>query len=128
MGVQFINGKYAAYDVVLMGGETTLNVPQKSGKGGRNQHYAALSMLDFSDCPTPWFVASIGTDGTDYIPEVAGAMVDQESLISAKHLGLDIKSYLDNYDSNGLLTKSGHSLVLTGETGTNVGDIMLYMC
>jgi glycerate-2-kinase len=102
----------------LLGGETTLNVPHKSGKGGRNQHYAALSMLEFSDYPIPWLVASIGTDGTDYIPEVAGAMVDQESLISAQHLRLDIKSYLDNYDSNGLLIKSGHSLVLTGETVT----------
>ncbi|AKG53388.1 D-glycerate 2-kinase [Dehalogenimonas sp. WBC-2] len=124
---QFIGGKYAGYDVVLLGGETTLKVSQKAGSGGRNQHYAALSMLAFSDYTTPWLVASIGTDGTDYLPDVAGAIVDQESLISVRRQGLDIKSYLDNFDSNGLMKRIGHSLVFTGETGTNVGDIMLYM-
>jgi glycerate 2-kinase len=122
-----IDGHYKGFDVVLLGGETTPTLPDKAGKGGRNQHYAAVSVLEMRKCRPPWLVASIGTDGSDYMPDVAGAMVDERSLQAASANGIDIKDYVDRFDSNALFKKLGRSLIITGNTGTNVSDVLLYL-
>lgn len=122
-----LSSRYAGYNAIIVGGETTSKLPAAAGKGGRNQHYAATSMLVMKGYTGQWLVASIGTDGSDFLPDVAGAIVDNNSLTSAKARGLDVNSYLYRYDSNTLLNKIGNSLVITGNTGTNVGDVILYL-
>jgi hydroxypyruvate reductase/glycerate 2-kinase len=127
MAVDILNLKYAAYNALLIGGETTPRLPSPAGKGGRNQHYAAISMLAMEEHPGQWLVASISSDGSDFLPDVAGAIVDGNSLAKAKTSGLNVKAYLDRYDSNTLLSQIGNSLVITGDTGTNVGDLIVYL-
>jgi glycerate-2-kinase len=127
MVADMVNGKYRGLDVVLLGGETTPTLPDNAGKGGRNQHYAAVSMLAMQDLACPWVVASVGSDGSDYLPDVAGAIVDNRSLDAAKAAGLDVEDYIERFDSNTLFTRMGRSLVVTGPTGTNVSDIVLYL-
>lgn len=124
---EILSTKYVAYDAILIGGETTPKLPANAGKGGRNQHYAAVSMLAMKQYPGKWVMASMGTDGSDFLPDVAGAMVDNHSLDSAKARGIDIKAYLGRYDSNTLLSRIGSSLIVTGDTGTNVGDVIIYL-
>ncbi len=124
---EILNGKYAGYDMLLLGGETTLKLPQNPGKGGRNQHYAAVSILAMADYEGDWALASVGTDGSDFLPDVAGAIVDNYSLAEVKSKNIDVKYYLDRYDSYNLLKILGNSLVITGDTGTNVGDIIVYV-
>lgn len=124
---EFLSGKYAGYDAILIGGETTPTLPAQHGKGGRNQHFAAVSMLAMEHYRGEWTVASVGTDGSDYMPDVAGAIVDQNTLAAANEKRLDIQDYLARYDSHTLLQKAGRSLIITGHTRTNVGDIILYM-
>lgn len=123
----FIAGKYKGFNVVLIGGETTPRLPENSGRGGRNQHYAAVSMLAMRECPLPWLVASVGTDGSDYLPDVAGAMVDDRSLDMALASGINVEDYIARFDSNTLFQKMGKSLIITGPTGTNVSDVILYL-
>jgi len=120
-------GKYAGHDAILIGGETTPSLPELHGKGGRNQHYAAASMLAMAGYPGEWVVASAGTDGSDFLPEVAGAIVDRNSLSAARAGGVSVQSYLDGYDSNTLFERIGNSLIVTGDTGTNVCDIVVYI-
>ncbi|UCE17207.1 MAG: DUF4147 domain-containing protein [Gemmatimonadota bacterium] len=120
-------GVYEGYDVVLIGGETTPKLPENPGKGGRNQHYAAASLLAMRDYEGDWVVVCVGTDGSDYLPDVAGVIVDKESLVRAKGQNIDVQSYIDRYDSNTLFNKIGASLVRTGNTGTNVGDVIIYI-
>jgi glycerate-2-kinase len=36
-------------------------------------------------------------------------------------------SHLERYDSYNLLRETENSIVITGSTGTNVGDVMLYL-
>lgn len=120
-------GAYEGYDVILIGGETTPRLPENTGKGGRNQHYAATSMLAMRDYEGDWVVVCVGTDGSDFLPDVAGAIVDRESLARAKSLNINIQSYIDQYDSNTLFKKTGESLIQTGNTGTNVGDVIIYI-
>lgn len=124
---EILNMRYAGYNVILIGGETTVTLPASAGRGGRNQHYAAVSMLAMERYPSEWVVASVGTDGSDFLPDVAGAIVDQDCLNRAKVKGINVKSYLERYDSNRLLEQIGGSLVITGDTGTNVGDIIIYL-
>ncbi|MFC1943618.1 glycerate kinase [Chloroflexota bacterium] len=124
---EVLNKRYSEYDIILIGGETTIKLPDRAGKGGRNQHYAAVSMLSLIRYPGEWIVASIGTDGSDFIPEVAGAIVDQNTFNIAQAKNIDVKSYIERYDSNTLLDSIGNSLIITGDTGTNVGDIVIYL-
>ena len=124
---EILNSRYAGHNAIIIGGETTPKLPASAGKGGRNQHYAAVSMLAMTKYPSQWVIASLGTDGSDFLPDVAGAIVDNNSLDNAKAKGIDVKSYLDRYDSNTLLDRIGDSLVITGDTGTNVGDVILYL-
>jgi len=124
---EILGGKYSGYNVVLIGGETTPSLPDNAGRGGRNQHYATITMLVMKEYPREWVVASVGTDGTDFLPDVAGAIVDDKSLGKAMDSGIAVESYVERYDSNTLLQKMGDSLVVTGNTGTNVGDIIVYV-
>ena len=124
---EILKGKYKEYDVILIGGETTPKLPDNSGKGGRNQHYAALSMLALEKYSGQWAAASIGTDGSDFMSDVAGAIVDNNSLAVAEDKKINIKEHLVRFDSNTLLKKIGNSLIITGNTGTNVCDIMVYI-
>ncbi len=118
---------YKPHDAIIMGGETTPVLPDNHGTGGRNQHYAALTMLLLENYPGEWLLASVATDGSDYMPDVAGAIVDRSSLANLKKKNVDIRAYLKRYDSYTLLKETGNSIILTGSTGTNVGDVMLYL-
>ena len=124
---EIIGGKYSDYNVVILGGETTPTLPDDHGKGGRNQHYTAVSMHYMKDYPGEWVVASTGTDGSDYLPNVAGAIVDNRSLEIAVNKGIDVSPYIERFDTNTLFSEIGNSLIITGSTGTNVGDIIVYI-
>ena len=123
---EILKGKYEGHDILLCGGETTVTIPARSGKGGRNQHYAAVSMMAMAAYAGEWLVAALGTDGSDYLPDVAGAIVDRQALETAQEKKLDIDSYVNRYDSYTLLDNIGSSLIITGDTGTNVGDVNVY--
>jgi glycerate-2-kinase len=124
---EILKGKYSGYDMLLIGGETTLTLPDSPGKGGRNQHYAAVSMLSLADYSGEWLVASVATDGSDYLPGVAGAIVDGSSLRSAHEKGLNVNAYIERFDSNSLLAEIGGSLIKMDNSGTNVADVILYI-
>lgn len=124
---EIIEGKYGRADVLLLGGETTPVLPEKHGTGGRNQHFVGVSMYELMDLKGEWVVASLGSDGSDYLPDIAGAIADNTSRQTAHELELDTESYLKRYDSHTLLKSIGRCLIITGETGTNVGDIALYI-
>lgn len=120
-------GYYKGFSVILLGGETTPTLPDNAGKGGRNQHFAAVSMLAMKGLAAPWLVASAGTDGSDYLADIAGAMVDDRSLDNARAAGINVEQYIGQFDSNSLFNKMGRSLIVTGPTGTNVSDVIVYL-
>ena len=119
--------KSKGFDVLILGGETTPTVPKNAGKGGRNQHYIATTLLAMQDYKNEWVVVSAGTDGADYVKGIAGAIIDNNSLENSKIKKIEINKYLKNFDSYTLLKKIGGSLIKTGNTGTNVCDIIVYI-
>jgi hydroxypyruvate reductase/glycerate 2-kinase len=107
---------------LLFGGETTIKV-SGNGAGGRNQHLALLAALLLKD-QKGITLLSAGTDGNDGPTDAAGAVVDTKTYDDAVRAGLDIKNYVNNFDSFHFFEKAGGHVV-TGPTMTNVMDIII---
>jgi len=108
--------------VVLAGGETTVTVIGH-GKGGRNQELALSAALRI-DGLEGVVIASIGTDGVDGPTDAAGALVDGSTLKRAREKGMNPLDYLDNNDSYSFFMNL-NDLIMTGPTGTNIGDLII---
>ncbi|MFH0891206.1 MAG: DUF4147 domain-containing protein [Candidatus Falkowbacteria bacterium] len=122
---EIMSGKYTGYDVLLAGGETALKLPAKHGRGGRNRHLAAVFSVAMEDYSGEWAAAFVSTDGIDYLSNAAGAIVDDGTLGIVRSKKTDIVSYIKKFDTDNLFKRIGNSLVITGPTGTNVGDIFV---
>ncbi len=109
-------------DVLVLRGETTVTV-RGAGSGGRNQEAALAAALALDGTPGIAFLAA-GTDGIDGPTAAAGATVDGTTAATARRAGLDPEAALADNDSAPLLKSVGASLV-TGPTGTNVGDVWI---
>jgi glycerate-2-kinase len=107
--------------VLLWGGETTVKIKGK-GEGGRNLQLAAIALDLVKDDEE---ILSFGSDGHDHGP-YAGAICDtmtKQTIVDAK---LDLKKFRDNNDTQALFEKVGN-YVLTGDTGSNVSDLIIAM-
>lgn len=107
---------------IILGGETTVTLRGR-GRGGRNQEVSLGSVEKIAGLKGV-AVASMGTDGVDGISEAAGAIADETTLSRARRLGLDPAGSLSQNDSYNFFTRIS-DCILTGPTGTNVGDIMI---
>jgi glycerate 2-kinase len=125
--IDAINGYRTSTDIrkpicLLFGGETTVRVSGE-GKGGRNQHLALATAMKLQDISGITFL-SAGTDGNDGNTEMAGAVVDSETIHDALSMNVYPVRYLQEFDSyNFFKTVGGH--VHTGPTMTNVMDIII---
>lgn len=110
-------------DGLVWGGESTVTLPDRPGRGGRNTHLAlaAARLLRADEGLT---ILAAGTDGTDGPTEDAGAIVDAATIERAEISGCDVEGAFREFDSGTALEASG-DLVHTGPTGTNVGDILI---
>lgn len=108
----------------LVGGETTVTV-RGPGKGGRNQELALAAALEIEGEPGV-VVAALGTDGRDGPTDAAGGMVDGRTVARGVARGLAPREALDRNDSHTFLRATG-DLIVTGPTGTNVGDVVLVL-
>jgi len=124
---EIIRGKYKNFNLILIGGETTPQIPKEHGKGGRCQHFSLASLIAFKNYKKRWALISLATDGTDFLEGIAGAIVDNESLKRAREKGLKPESFLQRYDSYNFLKKVGNSIIMTDYTETNVSDVMVYL-
>jgi hydroxypyruvate reductase len=110
-------------DGLVWGGESTVKLPVRHGRGGRNTHLA-LAAARLLRADEKMFVLAAGTDGTDGATADAGAIVDAETVMRAEVGGCDVERAARGFDSGVALEAAG-DLVHTGPTGTNVGDILI---
>src|SRR5262249_40291890 len=112
---------------VIASGETTVHVKGK-GKGGRNQELALAAAIESARLkPRALFaMASLGTDGIDGPTDAAGAIADSTTLDRAAAAGLAPRTFLDDNNAYAFFSKLG-DLIHTGPTGTNVGDLQLFL-
>jgi hydroxypyruvate reductase len=110
---------------VISSGETTVRV-RGPGRGGRNQEFALALIDELEAFGSPWLAASVGTDGIDGPTEAAGASVDAGTRERSRNLGLDTRRFLDANDAYHFF-KPLDALICTGATGTNVGDLQIFL-
>ena len=107
----------------IWGGETTVNLPENAGQGGRNQHLALAAAIEMEGMENTFLLAA-GTDGSDGMTTATGAIVEGLTVKQGLKQKLKAKDYLQKADSNSFLKATG-SLIITGATGTNVMDLVL---
>jgi len=106
--------------VLLAGGETTVDLLQGRGRGGRCLELALSAALELSGGPSIRVLAA-GSDGSDGSAGAAGAFADGTTVARALTHGLDPAKALARHDTRRLFAALG-DLFVTGPTGTNVGD------
>ena len=100
--------------ILLAGGETTVTV-KGEGIGGRNSELVLGALPKLCKGVT---ILSFGTDGVDGNSDAGGAIGDMGSFRS------DAYDFLERNDSASYFGRDD-SLIVTGPTGTNVGDIVI---
>ncbi|HET6675856.1 MAG TPA: glycerate kinase [Nitrospiraceae bacterium] len=109
---------------LLAGGELTVTVSGK-GRGGRAQEFALAAAGEIAGLKDVW-IAGFATDGSDGPTDVAGAVVNGNTVAVAKRKGLDATlALLQNDAYTFFQTAGGH--ITTGPTGTNVNDLYLLL-
>lgn len=106
--------------VIISGGETTVTVTNKAGRGGRNLEYLLGLAIALNGEPGI-FAISCDTDGIDGTDDAAGATIAPDTLARAQAAGLVPAEYLASNNAYSFFEKLG-DLVITGPTLTNVND------
>ncbi|MGE5863456.1 MAG: glycerate kinase type-2 family protein [Rhizobacter sp.] len=106
--------------VVLSGGETTVTVKARGGRGGRATEFLLGSAIALQGQPGVYVLAA-DTDGIDGIEDNAGAIVTPDTLARAAAAGLKADEHLDRNDAYNFFKPLG-DLVVPGPTFTNVND------
>lgn len=112
-----------AKGVYIWGGEPTIVLPDRPGRGGRNQHLA-LAMAEALSSHEKVSILVCGTDGTDGPTNDAGGLVSSATSMAAIQANVNIDDYLQVADAGSCLEKL-NCLVTTGPTGTNVMDLAI---
>ena len=106
--------------VILSGGETTVTVQAKGGRGGRATEFLLGCAITLQGEPGVHVLAA-DTDGIDGVEDNAGAIVTPSTLARAAALGLKAPDFLDRNDASNFFKPLG-DLVVPGPTFTNVND------
>ena len=106
--------------VLISGGETTVTVRAKGGRGGRNAEY----LLGFAEACAGWdnfYALAADTDGIDGTEDNAGVVWSAAIAKKAAAKNLNASAYLDNNDAWSFFS-GADATVTTGPTHTNVND------
>jgi glycerate-2-kinase len=106
---------------VIGGGETTVKIDGTAGEGGPNQEFS-LAAAPGLDRIGKVVIIGLDSDGTDGPTDVAGGIVDNQTLARANDRGMALFEALARHDVTPALKKLGDEIE-TGATGTNVNDL-----
>jgi len=107
--------------VLVSGGEMTVTIDEEFGEGGPNQEFVLGAALKI-DKSNQIVVVSLDTDGTDGPTNIAGGIVDGQTLQRARMAEIDIFAQLRRHNASYVLKKLDDA-IFTGPTGTNVMNL-----
>lgn len=110
---------------IIAGGETTIVLGKKPGKGGRNMEAVLSVVLKFKSQISNMVVISFASDGRDNT-EAAGAIGDILTIDKAKKLKLNFEKYLGTHNTFKFFKKTG-DLIFADKKTFNVSDLMLIL-
>lgn len=108
--------------ILLAGGETTVRVLNKSGRGGRNQELV-LAALPYIDEKTT--IVSFDSDGWDNSP-FTGAIGDLLTVQKAKEMNINPETFSQENNSFLFFEKTGDGII-TDRLPSNVSDLMIVL-
>lgn len=111
--------------VLLSGGETTVTLRGKGGRGGRNTEFLLSFSQAVEGCDRIAALAA-DTDGIDGSESNAGAFADGDSCRRMRDAGIDPAASLRENDAWGAFHAAG-DLFEPGPTGTNVNDFRVIL-
>lgn len=111
--------------LLLSGGETTVSVRNRAGRGGRNSEFMlAFALAIEGVAGIDAFAAD--TDGVDGSEDNAGAFADASTATRMRAAGIDPVAALARNDAWGAF-EAVAGLFVTGPTGTNVNDLRMVL-
>jgi glycerate-2-kinase len=116
------SSELAHESVGIYAGETTVTVTGE-GSGGRNQELALAASIELAG-RDDLILLALDTDGIDGTGGVAGSFADGTAVERGRSHGLEATEFLKRNDAHPFLDAIGDT-VITGPTGTNVGDLVL---
>lgn len=114
-----------ARHAIISGGELTVEVKNRAGRGGPNLEYLTALMSAIPD-EQRFAAIACDSDGIDGTEDNAGGYIDNTSLARAKVAGLSPEEFRTRNDTYPLFEALG-DLIKTGPTGTNVNDIRIIL-
>lgn len=111
---------FAAPLVMLSGGETTVTIRGKGGRGGRNSEFLLSFAMELDGVPGVTALAA-DTDGIDGSEDNAGAFADGGTVAAMRGAGVDPAQALAGNDAYTAFDAVGE-IFAPGPTGTNVND------
>ena len=111
---------FARPALLLSGGETTVTIRDRGGKGGRNSEFL-LSLALGIDGIAGVHAFAADTDGIDGSEDNAGAFADFSTVARMRAAGFDPRAMLAGHDAWNAFHAIG-DLFVPGPTGTNVND------
>ncbi len=114
------NRPFTAPVLILSGGETTVTITGKGGKGGRNSEFL-LSFAHALNGVTGVTALAADTDGIDGSEDNAGAFANGQTANRLRMLSMDSTEILSRHDAWTGFEALG-DLFAPGPTGTNVND------
>jgi hydroxypyruvate reductase len=112
---------------LILGGETTVTLGPEPGRGGRNQELALAAARELAGGGDGELVLTLASDGEDGPTSAAGGIVDGATWKALEDAGAEPAAALSRHDSNRALAALPGALLETGNTGTNVGDLAIYL-
>jgi glycerate-2-kinase len=109
-----------AHSVLLWAGETTVTIHNPAGRGGRNLALCTSALRFVADGEE---ILSFASDGRDH-GAFAGAICDTITKRAAAEAGVDPEVFRVANDTYTLFEKIGN-YVMTGDTGSNVSDLII---
>ena len=111
---------------ILSGGETTVTLSPKHGKGGRNQEFVLAMLRKLAKQLDGITILCGGTDGEDGPTDAAGAIGDAAIAAAAEARKLSKTDHLARHDAYHFFEPTG-GLLKTGLTQTNVMDLRVFL-
>ncbi len=106
--------------VLLSGGETTVTITGKGGRGGRNGEFLLGFLQALGPAAGIWALAC-DTDGIDGSEDNAGAIVGPDTFQKMKYSEVHLQQFLKDHDSYSFFYRLS-DLIVSGPTLTNVND------
>ncbi len=122
--IKLLLSKAKPHSIVIGAGEPSIIIKKgESGVGGRCE---SLAIRALNEITPDDLLSSYASDGIDNLSSSAGAIADMTTLEKVKEKNLSIEKNIEDNTVDEFF-KQTNDQIITGETGSNVSDVMILL-